>query len=86
MKFRKAMKDKKNNPKTTWICSTLSGLKNIPLLALLAANTIPLFGVLFFNWDSFSIVILYWAETFIIGFYNVLRMLLAKKKPRANLL
>ena len=28
---------------------------------LIAANSLPLFGVLFFGWDTFSIVFLYWA-------------------------
>jgi hypothetical protein len=42
--------------------------------ALIAANAIPLFGVLFLDWDAFSIVALYWAENVIIGSINVLKM------------
>jgi hypothetical protein len=52
--------------------------KNIPVLALLIANAIPLFGVLFLGWDAFSIVLLYWAENLVIGFYNVLKIALVK--------
>lgn len=47
---------------------------NIPLVALLAANAIPLAGVLFLGWDAFAIVLLYWAENLAIGFYNVLKI------------
>jgi hypothetical protein len=43
--------------------------------ALIAANTLPLFGVLFFGWDTFSIVFLYWVENVIIGAVNVLKMI-----------
>lgn len=51
---------------------------NIPVLALLAANVIPLIGVLFLNWDVSYIVLLYWAENLAVGFYNVLKMAFAK--------
>ncbi|MFC1634341.1 DUF6498-containing protein [Planctomycetota bacterium] len=52
-------------------------LLDIPVMALLAANAIPLFGVLFLKWDAFYIVLLYWAENLVIGFYNVLKMAFA---------
>jgi len=51
---------------------------NIPVLALLAANMIPLVGVLFLKWNAFYIVLLYWAENLAVGFYNVLKMAFAK--------
>jgi hypothetical protein len=53
-------------------------LTNIPLLALLSANAIPLIGVLFFKWDVFIIVLFYWAENLAVGFYNVLKIVFAK--------
>ena len=53
-------------------------LANIPLAMLLAANSIPLFGVLFFGWDAFYIVLLYWSENLAIGFYNVLKLICVK--------
>jgi len=46
----------------------------LPLVALLVANAMPLVGVLFFKWDAFLIVLLYWAENVAVGFYNVLKM------------
>jgi hypothetical protein len=44
-------------------------------LALIAANLLPVFGVLFLGWDTFPIVALYWIENVIIGAINVLKML-----------
>lgn len=54
------------------------GLSNLPLAALLVANVLPLIGVLFFGWDAFAIVLLYWAENLVIGFYNILKMVFAE--------
>jgi len=50
------------------------GLTNLPLVALLVANALPLIGVLCFGWDAFAIVLLYWSENVVVGFYNVLKM------------
>jgi hypothetical protein len=49
------------------------------LLVLVLANLIPLFGVLYLDWDVGSIVVLYWAENLIIGGYTVLKMLVKGK-------
>ncbi|MHC4394038.1 MAG: DUF6498-containing protein [Planctomycetota bacterium] len=53
-------------------------LTNIPLVSLVLANSLPLAGVLFLGWDAFYIVLLYWAENLVIGFYNVLKMACVK--------
>jgi hypothetical protein len=45
------------------------------LAALIIANTVPLIGVLAFDWDLYGVMVLYWAENSILGFYNVLKML-----------
>ena len=50
---------------------------DLPQLALLLANLVPLFGVLWFGWDVGSIVVLYWAENLIVGAFTVLKMLSA---------
>jgi len=47
---------------------------NISEIVLILANLIPLFGVLFLGWDLFSILIIYWLESAIIGFYTLLKM------------
>jgi hypothetical protein len=61
-------------------------LTNIPLVALVAANLIPLWGVIVWRWDAFNIVLLYWSENIVVGFYNILKMAFAKvSKPVENL-
>jgi hypothetical protein len=54
--------------------------KNYPLVCLVAANMVPLYGVAFAGWDAFSIVLLYWAENLIIGFFNILKIAFVKMK------
>ena len=51
---------------------------NLPLISLLVANALPVVGVLCFGWDAFSIVLLYWSENVVVGFYNVLKMVFVK--------
>jgi hypothetical protein len=53
---------------------------DLPLLALVLANLVPVFGVLLLHWDVGAIVVLYWAENLVIGFYNLLKMLLTGGK------
>lgn len=48
-------------------------------LVLVGVNTIPIFGVVFFGWNLFSILLLYWFENGIIGFFNVFKIALASK-------
>lgn len=47
-------------------------------IALLVANAIPLVGVYFFGWSLLTILVLYWLENGIVGFWNVPRILLAQ--------
>jgi len=58
--------------------------------ALVAANLIPLAGVVLFGWDVFVVVFLFWLENVIVGFFNLLRMLWvergAERFPLAKLL
>ena len=59
---------------------------NIPLIALVAANIVPLYGVFFAGWDAFAIVLLYWSENLIIGFYNIIKVSIAKvEHPNENI-
>src|SRR5690349_14467835 len=45
---------------------------------LIAANLVPLAGVLFFGWSVFATLLLFWVENVIVGGFNVLRMLWAQ--------
>lgn len=47
--------------------------------ALLAANVLPLIGVLFFGWSMGAIMLIFWLENAVVGIYNIFRMLLAEK-------
>ena len=42
---------------------------------LILTNLVPIFGVVFWNWDVVAIVTLYWAENLVIGGITILRML-----------
>lgn len=46
----------------------------VSLGALVLVNTIPVVGVLYWDWRIFDILVLFWAENLIIGAINVLRM------------
>ncbi len=52
---------------------------NASAIALIIVNLFPIVGVYFYGWDQGEILLLYWAESAIIGFYTVLKMLAAKK-------
>jgi hypothetical protein len=47
-------------------------------IVLIVANLIPLVGVLFFGWSLLTILVLYWIENGIVGFWNVPRIILAQ--------
>lgn len=43
-------------------------------VALVLANMVPLIGVLFFGWNVWTILIVYWLENGVVGVFNVLKM------------
>lgn len=51
------------------------------VVALIVANLIPLIGVLFFGWNVWMILIVYWLENGVVGGFNVLKMLKAEGAP-----
>ena len=44
------------------------------VVALVVANAIPLFGVLFLGWNVWTILTIYWLENGVVGIFNVLKM------------
>lgn len=48
-------------------------------LVLIFANTIPLLGVVFLNWQVFPIMFLFWMENVVIGVINIFKMAMAQK-------
>ncbi len=53
-------------------------LRQLPWLGVVAANSVPALGVLFFGWDAFLVVFVYWLENAVIGFFTVLRISFAR--------
>jgi len=53
---------------------TLAVHSSVSSVALIAANLAPVGGVLFFVWIIDDVLLLYWAESAVIGFYNLARM------------
>jgi len=46
----------------------------IGTILLIAANALPLVGIVFWGWDAFELLVLYWFETAIIGFWTLFRL------------
>ena len=44
------------------------------VVALIVANAIPLFGVLFLGWNVWTILTIYWLENGVVGVLNILKM------------
>ena len=60
-----------------------SASESLPVLV--AANLVPLLGVLFLDWDLATILVLYWIENGIVGVLNVPKILLARGPLRVGL-
>jgi hypothetical protein len=51
--------------------------RRVSLLSLVLVNLLPLAGVIFFGWDVAALVILYWSENLVLGFYTLAKMLVS---------
>ena len=58
--------------------------KNISSYALITSNVFIFFGVLIFDYNLFSLILIYWIENVIIGFFNVFKIFMAKKEISAG--
>ena len=52
-------------------------------IPVILTSLLPIVGVLFFGWDAFTIVLLYWFENGIIGLFNTLRIAISKPDYRS---
>lgn len=50
-------------------------------IALLLSNFVPIFGVVFLNWDVNSIIFLYWLETLVILTFSIIKIKKAQGDP-----
>lgn len=44
-------------------------------LMLILANLVPVYGAAWLGWELSDVMVLYWAESAVVGFYNVLKMI-----------
>ena len=44
---------------------------------LIVANLLPVFGVFYWDWSVFNLLLVFWAENLIIGAFQILKMLMA---------
>lgn len=47
--------------------------ERLPILLLIAANLLPVVGVVWWGWDVFSILFLFWCENVVIGVFGIAR-------------
>jgi hypothetical protein len=61
------------------LLSAFSSLQRgrLTLLAIIFSNLLPIFGILFLGWSMGSVMILYWVENIMVGFFTVLKMAFA---------
>ena len=48
----------------------IRAIRTLSILVGLVANLIPLYGILYWQWDTFQLLMLYWMETVIIAFWT----------------
>ena len=46
----------------------------LSVIFLILANLVPMVGVLFFGWDLLLVMLTFWAESAVIGFYWILKL------------
>jgi len=49
-------------------------MNNLSKFSLVVSNFIPILGVILWKWDISLIILLYWSENLIIGFFNLIKI------------
>lgn len=49
----------------------------LSIFSLFLSNAVPLAGALLLNWKLTPIILIYWAESGVVGFYSIIRMMMA---------
>lgn len=70
----------KSPPRIGWIAALNPRFLAEPsVMVLVAANLLPLGGVLFLGWDLYTLMILYWLETGVIGLFAIVQTAMAAR-------
>jgi len=65
-----------------WLAIDPTGFNKPAIISLLVANFIPILGVLFFSWETFPILLVFWTENLIVFVFTVVKIVsLPAKKP-----
>lgn len=59
---------------------------NSSTLLLIITNIIPIIGIIFFGWGAFQVVFMYWCETVIVLFLNVVDSIMADRHTAIGIL
>lgn len=70
-----AAEDAATEAEVTWVNEPPS-LTSLSALLLIAANLVPVAGAAFLGWELSYVMVLYWAESAIIGFYNLCKIVM----------
>lgn len=57
--------------------------RRLSIAVLIAANLVPLLGVLLWDWDVFLVLLLFWSENVIIGIFGIARLIVARASDSA---
>ena len=53
---------------------------SLSIIALVLVNLLPLYGVAYLGWDAVTILLLYWTENFVVGFYSILKLIFLRAR------
>jgi hypothetical protein len=69
--------------KSSTVAKEAQAEKPLSAWVLVAANVLPLVGVLFWDWDVFALLVLCWMENVVVGVFFILRMMFADLEEAA---
>lgn len=59
-------------------------MSSLPIISLILSNLVLVWGFLFWGWSFGNIIILYWFESIVIGFYTILKMVMAQNTGKVK--
>jgi len=53
-------------------------------ILIIIANILPLVGVIFWGWDLANVILLYWTENLVLGFWTIAKILTSQGKDQGS--